>query len=128
MVAKSIVQGKHMTLRRTAGLLLLALPGSALAVDELEAPPPPPPAETVEAPGGVVDPADAEQFKPEVTIIRRDREVVEEYRINGVLYKVKVTPSAGPPYYLLYPDGPQGKPVRRELGEMQTPHWVIFSW
>ena len=122
-----MVQGKHMTLRRIAGVLLLVLPGSVLAADELEVPPSLPP-EAEQAPGGVVDPAEAEQFKPEVTIIRRDREVVEEYRINGVLYKVKVTPSAGPPYYLLYPDGPQGKPVRRELGELQTPHWVIFSW
>lgn len=118
------VQGETMMLKGLAGMLLL-LAGPALAEEPLEAPPPPPP---VEAPGGVVDPTESEQFKPEVTIIRREGEVVEEYRVNGVLYKVKVTPSKGKPYYLLYPRGPEGAPVRREIGELQTPHWVIFSW
>ncbi len=107
--------------------VLLSMPLMAFAADELEAPPPPP--DTVgNDPGGIVDPAEADQFKPEVTIIRRDHEVVEEYRINGQLYKVKVTPSKGKPYYLLYPHGPQGAPIRREIDDLQTPYWVIFSW
>lgn len=119
-----------MKLSRCIALLLLVGPLVASGAEDLEPPPPPPenPTEATEAPGGVVDPAEAEQFKPEVTIIRREGEVVEEYRINGMLYKVKITPSKGRPYYLLYPNGPEGKPVRREIDDLQTPHWVIFSW
>jgi hypothetical protein len=67
-------------------------------------------------------------LKPDVTIRKEKEQTVEEYRINGELYKVKVIPKHGKPYYLLYPNGPAGKPVRRELGELQTPYWVIFSW
>lgn len=117
--------------RQWVAVGLLLVPALAWSANGAEAPPPPPPPEDipddVSADGGVVDP-ESETLKPEVTIIRRDGEVLEEYRINGVLYKVKVTPRRGPPYYLLYPDGPQGPPVRRELGDLQTPHWVIFSW
>lgn len=118
--------------KQSVAVGLLLVPALGWGVDGVEPPPPPPPPEEVPveeaAPGGLIDPEQAETLKPEVTIIRRDGEVIEEYRINGMLYKVKVTPSKGPPYYLLYPDGPHGKPVRRELGELQTPHWVIFSW
>ncbi len=113
--------------KRLLAGLLFSMPLMAVAADDLEAPPPPP--DSVEKdPGGIVDPAEADQFKPEVTIIRREHEVVEEYRINGQLYKVKVTPTKGKPYYLLYPHGPQGAPIRRDIDDLRTPYWVIFSW
>ena len=115
--------------KRLVGSILFSIPLLAVAADDLEAPPPPPASDQADKdPGGIVDPAEAEQFKPEVTIIRRDNEVLEEYRINGTLYKVKVTPKKGKPYYLLYPQGPQGAPIRREIDDLQTPYWVIFSW
>jgi hypothetical protein len=70
-----------------------------------------------------------EALEPEVTIIRREDATIEEYRINGRLYKVKVTPVVGPPYYLVDRNG-DGRMVR--MNELQegfvVPQWVIFSW
>lgn len=103
------------------------LAASAAFAQQPAAPVPPPP--EIPAEDEVLEGlAGAEEFEPEVTIVRRDGEVLEEYRINGQLYKVKVTPDVGPPYYLLYPQGEAGPAVRRELGELQTPFWIIFSW
>ena len=47
--------------------------------------PPPPP------PGFELDPA----LEPQVTILKRGTDTVEEYRIGGKLYMVKVTPAHG---------------------------------
>jgi hypothetical protein len=43
---------------------------------------------------------------------------VEEYRMNGVLYMVKVTPTVGPPYYLIDTtgDGNLNAPQRARSG------------
>lgn len=112
-------------------LVALICLGSALVygAPAAEVPPPPPPADVQDGgPDAAPPPVEGEELKPEVTIIRRDKEVVEEYRINGRLYKVKVTPKHGKPYYLLYRDGPEGKPIRSDTDDLQTPQWVIFSW
>ena len=53
--------------------------------------PPPPP------PGYELDPA----LEPQVTILKRGTDTVEEYRIGGKLYMIKVTPAHGRPYYLV---------------------------
>ena len=71
-------------------LLALALPASAQMLPQLEPLPEPPP------PPGMM-----EGFEPEVTILQRDGDTVEEYRINGRLYMVRVTPPHGVPYYLI---------------------------
>lgn len=82
-----------------------------------EAPPPPQPQ---------IDPS----LEPEVTIIKRGKETVEEYRVNGKLYMIKVTPSStGIPYYLLDENG-TGKFSRRDDldNPVKVPMWVIFSF
>ena len=69
-------------------------------------------------------------FEPEVTIIRKEDQLIEEYRINGSLYMVKVTPSIGPAYYLIDQDG-DGKLESRtsRLGSgTTTPQWILFEW
>ena len=84
----------------------------------LPQPPPPPP--------DVVGDADLE---PQVTIIRRETETVEEVRVNGELRYVKVTPKYGLPYYLV-PTGP-GQAFQRydSLGSgLRAPMWLLFSW
>ena len=43
--------------------------------------------------------ADAD-LEPQVTITSRGEDKVEEYRLNGKLYMVKVAPSNGVAYYL----------------------------
>ncbi len=69
-------------------------------------------------------------LEPDVTIVRRGQDVVEEYRIKGRLYMVKVKPRVGPSYYMLDSDGDGNMDVRRSDLErdMQIPQWVLFSW
>src|SRR5450759_1426644 len=82
-------------MRRMLALALLgiALPLAAQqqpGLEPLPEPPPPPP-------GLAPDPA----LEPQVTITKRGEDKVEEYRVNGRLYAVKVTPPHGVPYFLV---------------------------
>ena len=81
--------------------------------------PPPPPA------GLELDPT----LEPSITIQRRGTETVEEFRIRGRLYMVKVTPSHGVPYYLIDENG-RGDFTRRDSYDTGTrpPMWVIHQW
>jgi len=105
-------------------LLWLPLPviGQAVTDDEMGGVPPPP---------DIPDPLQSgEAIEPEVTIIQKEESVIEEYRINGNLYMVKITPSVGAPYYLIDKDG-DGRMESRTttLGsDVVVPQWVLFSW
>ena len=69
--------------------------------------------EPVPEPPDLPDPLETgENIEPQVTIIRKDDAVVEEYRVNGFLYMVKVTPAVGPAYYMVDNDG-DGRMVSR---------------
>lgn len=107
------------------GLLLMgfALPG--VAAEEQKATPaglqplpepPPPPA------GYQPDASDA----PQVTILKRGEDQVEEYRLNGKLYMVKVTPPHGASYYLIDSrgDGVFSRTESLDSG-LRVPMWVI---
>ncbi len=74
--------------------------------------------------------SDQESLEPEVRIIRRDTETVEEYRINGVLYMIKVKPDRGPEYYLIDSDGNGSLDARRSQldPQLMIPSWAIFKW
>ena len=71
-------------------------------------------------------------MEPDITVIRRGEEVIEEHRVNNRLYMIKVKPVIGPSYYLLDKDGDGNMDVRRnfESGEqsMKVNQWVLFSW
>lgn len=69
-------------------------------------------------------------IEPEVTIIKRDGATIEEYRVNGKMYMVKITPSAGKPYYLVDRDGDGQMESRMSevYDDFVVPQWVIFSW
>ncbi|HKM36521.1 MAG TPA: DUF2782 domain-containing protein [Thiopseudomonas sp.] len=66
--------------------------------------------------------------EPDVTIVQKGDKVVEEYRLNGFLYAVKVTPKKGKPYFLVRADGSEGNFIRADKPEMRIPSWEIFSW
>ena len=108
-------------------LFSLALFTAPLPAQEVAPAPPPVPAQSE-----VVDnapPAQDEELQPEVTIIRRGEDVVEEYRVGGQLYMVKITPSKGLPYYLVDSDGDGSLETRRnELDNPEVVKWPIFSW
>ncbi len=114
-------------MRRYSIALALA---SALACTEaafgqaeppMEALPPPPMPERVE---------EGESLEPEITIRATPRGTVQEYRVNGRLYMIRVTPKRGYPYYLVDADGDGHlETTSHELAPgFLIPAWVIYRW
>jgi hypothetical protein len=103
------------------GLLGIALPLAAQQPPKLEPLPEPPPP----PPGLALDPA----LEPQVTITTRGEDRVEEYRVSGKLYAVKVTPPHGVPYWLIDDNG-DGSMIRRNTLDsgLRVPMWVIHSF
>jgi len=66
--------------------------------------------------------------EPEVTIKKEGTKTLEEYRVNGQLYMIKVNPENMPSYYL-YKDSTGGDWARYDtVDPMIVPQWVIFSF
>ena len=65
---------------------------------------------------------------PDVTIRQEGDKLIEEYRVNGFLYAIKVTPKVGKPYFLVRADGSDGNFVRSDYPDMLIPAWEIFKW
>lgn len=108
-------------MRRLLPLLLLAaLP--VWAQNDLQplpaVPPPPPGMEAFDA-----------ALEPQVTIVKSEKETREEFRVNGKLYMIRVTPAAGAPYYLVDNQG-DGNFIEANIPGPVTkpPMWVIHSW
>ncbi len=68
--------------------------------------------------------------EPEITITRSQTEIIEEYRANGRLYMIKITPKKGFVYYLVDTDGDGSLDSRQnELDEgLLIPKWTLFNW
>ncbi|TDF83163.1 DUF2782 domain-containing protein [Pseudomonas sp. H9] len=71
---------------------------------------------------------DAPSADPEVTIRTEGDKTIQEYRQNGFLYAIKVTPKGGKPYFLVRADGSDGNFVRSDQPDMLIPSWKIFEW
>ena len=71
-----------------------------------------------------------EELEPEITIIQREDATVSEYRINGKLYMIKITPIVGKPYFFVDNDGDgvMESKISEFYNNTQVPQWVIFSW
>jgi hypothetical protein len=67
--------------------------------------------------------------EPQVTISKHAEQTVEEYRANGKLYMIKITPKHGVPYYLVDNRG-DGNFARQESLDpgLRVPRWVIFHF
>lgn len=68
--------------------------------------------------------------EPEVTIIHKKEATIEEYRVNGQLRYVKITPKKGKPYYLVDKDG-DGQLESRHSDLDGTPpinQWLLLEW
>lgn len=83
---------------------------------------PPPPAFDAGPDGAPSD-------EPQITIIKRTEQTVEEFRAGGKLYMIKVTPKVGAPYYLVDDKG-DGKFSRQENLDsgIRPPRWIIRSF
>ena len=114
-------------MRRYLTALLLSLPLTCLA----ELPPPPiEPLQADESPPVPSGTGVAEELEPEVTIIKRGPDVIQEYRLNGQLYMVKIVPQYGFPYYLVDRDGDGQLESRynRLEPDILVPSWMIYRW
>ena len=98
--------------------------GKAAAPATAPVPPPPPPPENYNPPVAPEIPG-AGQPEPEVTITTKGTEIHEEYRLNGRLYMIKITPAKGKPYYLIDHEG-SGQFRRSDFEtRISIPTWVI---
>ncbi|AIC22811.1 MULTISPECIES: DUF2782 domain-containing protein [Pseudomonas] len=80
------------------------------------------------APMAVIAAEDAPSADPEVTIRTEGDKTIQEYRQNGFLYAIKVTPKVGKPYFLVRADGSDGNFIRSDQPDMLIPAWKIFEW
>ncbi|MEE8379338.1 MAG: DUF2782 domain-containing protein [Gammaproteobacteria bacterium] len=77
-------------------------------------------------------PAIEDELSPsgQVTIKGDNNEVISEFRINGQLYMIRITPNKGVPYYLVDADGDGNLETRwNELApDLLIPAWVLLRW
>ena len=71
---------------------------------------------------------DAPSADPDVTIRTEGDKTIQEYRQNGFLYAIKITPKHGKPYFLVRADGSDGNFIRSDQPDMLIPSWKIFEW
>ena len=114
-----IIRGRFFAMLALASIAGWSFAQAPAKTEPLPTPPPPPPDVT----------ASDVELEPQVTIIRRDNDVVEEVRTNGQLRYVRVTPRTGKPYYLL-PDQNGNTYIRRDSLDptLKVPMWVLFSF
>jgi len=116
------------TLLKVIALPVFLFAGSAQAErpDNLQPVPEPPP-----PPDQIQDGEAMPLGEPQITIIQRENEIVREYRLNGSLYAVKITPKGGRPYYLIDADGDGDMESRffdNNNSPLIVPQWVIHRW
>lgn len=103
-----------------------------ILADQTAAPLPPPLAEKNTSAGheGALPSVETAPLEPQVTIVERNGNREEEYRINGRLYMIKVTPAGSQtPYYLIDNKGTGDWERRDSLDSgLHVPMWVIFQF
>ncbi|MFU8788344.1 MAG: DUF2782 domain-containing protein [Methylobacter sp.] len=111
-------------MRRFILLSLLAFP--VYAVDER-----PPALEGLpEVPEPPMPVQSGETMEPDITIIRKGKDTIQEFRRGGRLYMIKVIPPIGPPYYFIDTDGDGKMDVRRndlDRGS-NVQMWRLLEW
>lgn len=89
---------------------------------ELDDPPPLPPEVLQEM---ELDP----ELEPQITIIKRGDDTIEEHRINGELHMIKVIPRVGLPYYLVKNQGDNTQKHPGDAGiNVSAPMWRILEF
>lgn len=92
---------------------------------------------SAEEPAAVPEPPDlplpiqsGEEMQPDITIVRKGEETIEEYRRNGKLYMVKITPQIGPAYYMMDTNGDGEMDVKKNDLDHNTNinQWKLFEW
>ena len=109
--------------------VMILLSGSLPAQDDLAKPPQIPPANAQDVP--IPPKIQDEQIVPTVTIREEEEQMIEEYRLDGQIYMVKVTPRGGIPYYYIDTNG-DGKLEldmdQSAMNPVQPVHWKVKEW
>ncbi|MFK5913407.1 MAG: DUF2782 domain-containing protein [Woeseiaceae bacterium] len=86
---------------------------------------------TTEKPPTLPDEANDSRNIPQadVRIIRKKDSIIEEYRVNGRVRFIKITPNVGNPYYMVDTDG-DGSLETREDNFTNPPinQWILMTW
>ena len=108
-------------------LLLLLL--SAVSAGAYADKPAPGKLEPLPPPPAMDNAANDADNEPEVTITKQTEQTVEEYRVGGRLYMIKIIPKVGKPYYLVDDRG-DGKFSRQESLDsgVRPPRWIIHKF
>ncbi len=71
-----------------------------------------------------------ETLEPDITIVRKGKKTIQEYRRNGRLYMIKVVPDVGPAYYLHDTDGDGKMDVRSSDADRgaNVNMWNLLEW
>ena len=126
--SRSTVYSLHAVLAFAIALACLSA-GSLAAQEELERPPPIPPQDTEDVP--IPPKIQDEQLEPTVTIREEEERMIEEYRFNGQVYMVKITPNGGIPYYYIDSDGDGKLEIdadKQALNPVQPVYWKVKEW
>jgi hypothetical protein len=69
-------------------------------------------------------------LEPDITIVRKGKKTIQEYRRGGRLYMIKVIPDVGPAYYFLDTDGDEKMDVQgSDLDRGGTVNmWKLLEW
>ena len=118
---------------RIAALVLAA--GTSLAMAQSAERPKPPgtkPLQELPPPPALppAQPGDKDVLEPQVTKRQEGPNTIEEYRIHGKLYMMKVTPPHGHPYILMDNKG-DGTFLRQDNpldNGVRVPQWVLMEF
>jgi hypothetical protein len=82
--------------------------------------------------GGITDLPNNPEVKfgqPDITIRDDGENKIEEFRVNGKLYAIRVTPKIGPPYTMIDKDGTGHFEPSDPAGEtVHPPRWTLFEF
>jgi hypothetical protein len=86
--------------------------------------------ELIEQPPALPDRMESgDSIEPDINIIQQEDRTIEEYRVNGQLYMIKVIPVVGPAYFLMDTDGDGHlETTRNELDSPPVPNWILLEW
>ena len=71
-----------------------------------------------------------ETLQPDITIVRKGKKTIQEYRRSGRLYMIKIIPDIGPAYYFLDTNGDEKMDVQGtdlDRGGMVN-MWKLLEW
>jgi len=96
--------------------LFAATPADAEVVEEVPSP-------------GRVQSGEPLEDEPEITIRKKSvSKKIQEYRVNGELYMMKITPDHGVPYYLYREDSQSDWVNVGPNPPLSVPKWTLFRF